>query len=239
MGGGILSEKSCFQEPFMSNNQQNIVNTKAGALEGIFKNGLYVFKGIPYAAPPTGILRWMPPRPVKPWSDVRPAKDYGPIAPQNLMPMELVGAPSFEGQPQSEDCLSLNIWTPGLDDALRPVFFWIHGGAFIIGAGTESFLEDGALARRGDIVVIDNVGFHKVPGIREAIESRGASLRYLPKYSPDLNPIEMSFSKFKALMRKASARTTSGIKRAVRAFLPSLSATECANYFRHAGYAVI
>ena len=93
--------------------------------------------------------------------------------------------------------------------------------------------------RRGDIVVIDNVGFHKVPGIREAIESRGASLRYLPKYSPDLNPIEMSFSKFKALMRKASARTTSGIKRAVRAFLPSLTAQECANYFKHAGYAVI
>ncbi len=138
----------------MSNNQQNIVNTKAGALEGIFKNGLYVFKGIPYAAPPTRNLRWMPPQPVKPWSGVRSAKDYGPIAPQNLMPMELVGAPSFEGQPQSEDCLSLNLWTPGLDDARRPVLFWIHGGAFIIGASTESFLEDGTLARHGDIVVV-------------------------------------------------------------------------------------
>ncbi|MBN1832580.1 MAG: carboxylesterase/lipase family protein [Deltaproteobacteria bacterium] len=138
----------------MSDNQQIIVSTQAGALEGIFKNGLYVFKGIPYAAPPTGNLRWMTPQPVKSWSGVRSAKDYGPIAPQNLMPMELIGAPSFEGQPQSEDCLFLNIWTPGLDDARRPVFFWIHGGAFIIGAGTESFLEDGALARRGDIVVV-------------------------------------------------------------------------------------
>jgi para-nitrobenzyl esterase len=138
----------------MSNNQQVIVNTKAGDLEGVIKNGLYLFKGIPYAAPPIGSLRWMPPRPVKSWSGVRPAKDFGPIAPQNLMPMELVGAPSFEGQPQSEDCLYLNIWTPGLDDARRPVFLWIHGGAFIIGAGTESFLEDGALARRGDIVVV-------------------------------------------------------------------------------------
>lgn len=93
--------------------------------------------------------------------------------------------------------------------------------------------------RRGDIVVIDNVGFHKAPGIREAIEDRAASLRYLPKYSPDLNPIEMSFSKFKALMRKACARTASSINRAIRAFLPSLTANECANYFRHAGYAVI
>ena len=154
MGDVIHSEKTCFQEVFMSIDQQAIVKTKAGDLEGIVNNGLYVFKGIPYAAPPTGSLRWMPPQLVESWSGVRSAKDFGPIAPQNLMPMELVGAPSFEGQPQSEDCLFLNVWTPGLDDARRPVFFWIHGGAFIIGAGTESFLEDGALARRGDIVVV-------------------------------------------------------------------------------------
>jgi para-nitrobenzyl esterase len=154
MGDDASSQTTCFQEVFMSSSQQVIVHTKEGDLEGIVKNGLYVFKGIPYAAPPTGRLRWMPPQPVESWSGVRQAKDFGPIAPQNLMPMELVGAPSFEGQPQSEDCLFLNVWTPGLDDARRPVFFWIHGGAFIIGAGTESFLEDGALARRGDMVVV-------------------------------------------------------------------------------------
>ena len=91
----------------------------------------------------------------------------------------------------------------------------------------------------GDIVVMDNVGIHKAPAIREAIERRRATLRYLPKYSPDLNPIEMSFSKFKALTRKASERTASGLKRVIRLFLPSLSAKECANYFRHAGYAAI
>lgn len=93
--------------------------------------------------------------------------------------------------------------------------------------------------RRGDIVVMDNVGIHKAPAIREAIENKQASLRYLPKYSPDLNPIELSFSKFKALMRKASERTVSGLKRVIRSFLPSLSAKECANYFTHAGYDAI
>ena len=87
----------------MSINQQ-VINTKAGDLEGMVKNGLYVFKGIPYAAAPTGSLRWMPPQPVASWSGARPTKEFGPIAPQNLMPMELVGAPSFEGRPQSEDC---------------------------------------------------------------------------------------------------------------------------------------
>ena len=137
----------------MSN--QAVVSTKSGKLEGNDKKGLYVFKGIPYAAPPVGNLRWMPPRPEKKWSGVRPAKEYGAISPQPMMPGgTAIGTPSFDGQTQSEDCLSLNIWTPGLDDARRPVFFWIHGGAFYIGSGTESFLEEGLLARRGDIVVV-------------------------------------------------------------------------------------
>lgn len=138
----------------MSNSEGVIVNTKSGKLEGFSKNGLYIFKGVPYAAPPVGDLRWMPPRPVESWKGVRQAREYGAISPQNLMEAGPTGAPSFEGWPQSEDCLFLNIWTPGLDDARRPVFFWIHGGAFIIGAGTEAFLEDGALARRGDMVVV-------------------------------------------------------------------------------------
>jgi para-nitrobenzyl esterase len=135
---------------------QTIVTTKSGKLEGTSKNGLYVFKGIPYTAPPVGKLRWMPPQPPEKWSGVRPAKEWGAISPQNLMPATggIALAPSFADFKQSEDCLFLNIWTPGLDDKKRPVFFWIHGGAFIIGAGTENFLEEGVLARRGDIVVV-------------------------------------------------------------------------------------
>ena len=93
--------------------------------------------------------------------------------------------------------------------------------------------------RRGDIVMMDNVNLHMCAGVREAIENVGATLRYLPKYSPDLNPIEMAFSKFKACLRKLAERTVSRLRRAIRAFLPRLSPKECANYFRHAGYAAI
>ncbi len=93
--------------------------------------------------------------------------------------------------------------------------------------------------KRDDIVVMDNVNVHKGAGIREAIENARATLRYLPRYSPDLNPIEMPFSKFKAFLRKAAERTLPRLRRAIRSFLPRLSAQECANYFRHAGYAAI
>jgi transposase len=92
---------------------------------------------------------------------------------------------------------------------------------------------------RGDIVVMDNLPAHKVAGIREAIEAVGAELRYLPKYSPDLNPIEMSFSKLKAYLRKAAERTAQALQRRIKSFVPRLSQTECANYFVHAGYAPI
>jgi transposase len=93
--------------------------------------------------------------------------------------------------------------------------------------------------QRNDIVVMDNLQAHKVPGIQEAIDKAGAMLRYLPKYSPDLNPIEMPYSKFKALLRKVAKRTVPGLYRTIRSFVPSLSPRECANYFRHAGYASI
>jgi transposase len=93
--------------------------------------------------------------------------------------------------------------------------------------------------QRGDIVVIDNWRPHTSPRVREVIEKAGAMLRYLPKYSPDLNPIEMAYSKFKEFLRSAEARTVVGVYRAIRTFLPSLSAQECANYLRHAGYASI
>ncbi len=93
--------------------------------------------------------------------------------------------------------------------------------------------------KRNDIVVMDNFAAHKVPGIRKAIEKAGAIVRYLPKYSPDLNPIEMPYSKFKAYLRKVAARTVPRLYRAIRSFVPQLSARECANYFRHAGYVSI
>jgi transposase len=93
--------------------------------------------------------------------------------------------------------------------------------------------------KRNDVVVVDNFAAHKVPGVRQAIEKAGATLRYLPKYSPDLNPIEMPYSKFKEFLRKVAARTVPGLYRAIRSFVPQLSTRECANYFRHAGYVSI
>jgi transposase len=93
--------------------------------------------------------------------------------------------------------------------------------------------------KRNDIVVMDNCRIHLGPSIRAAIEKAHATLRYLPKYSPDLNPIEMAYSKFKAFLRKIAARTVPSLNRAIRAFIPQLSPQECANYFMHAGYASI
>lgn len=131
--------------------KEAIVATKSGKVEGVYQDGLYVFKGIPYAAPPVGELRWQPPRPAEPWEGVRPARDYGNIAPQN----PLVGGMMPEAEePQAEDCLFLNIFTPGLDDARRPVLFWIHGGAFTLGSGSSPMYYNASLASRGDCVLV-------------------------------------------------------------------------------------
>jgi len=91
--------------------------------------------------------------------------------------------------------------------------------------------------KRKDVVMIDNLPAHKAVGVREAIEARGATLRFLPKYSPDLNPIEMPFSKLKANLRKAAERTIPRLRSRIGRFAASLTAREASNYFRHSGYA--
>ena len=89
--------------------------------------------------------------------------------------------------------------------------------------------------RRNDIVATYSCRVHMAPAIREAIEKAKAGLRYLPKYSPDLNPIELPYSKFKTVPRKVAARTVRDLARAIRSFVPQLRPNECANYFAHAG----
>ncbi|OIQ68052.1 hypothetical protein GALL_503590 [mine drainage metagenome] len=89
----------------------------------------------------------------------------------------------------------------------------------------------------GDIVVIDNLGSHKSPRIKAAIEAQGASLRYLPPYSPDLNPIEMAFSKLKSGLRKAAERSVDPLWNRIGSLLDDFTPEECANYFKAAGYA--
>ena len=89
----------------------------------------------------------------------------------------------------------------------------------------------------GDIVVLDNLSAHKVPGVREAIETTGSRLLYLPPYSPDFNPIEQLFAKLKALLRKAAERSVDGLSSRIASLLRAFTPEECANYFRNAGYA--
>jgi transposase len=90
--------------------------------------------------------------------------------------------------------------------------------------------------RPGDIVIMDNLPAHKVAGVRQAIEARGATLLYLPPYSPDLNPLENGFAKLKAHVRKAAARTIEALEAAAANALLTFRPTECANFFAHPGY---
>ena len=88
----------------------------------------------------------------------------------------------------------------------------------------------------GDVVIMDNLGSHKVTGVREAIEARKATLLYLPPYSPDLNPIEQLFAKLKALLRRAAKRTVESLWNEIGSLLGGFSPAECKNYFANAGY---
>lgn len=90
--------------------------------------------------------------------------------------------------------------------------------------------------RPGDLVVMDNLSSHKVAGVRQAIEQAGAAVRYLPPYSPDLNPIELAFAKLKAQLRRAAARTVDELWQAIGDSLATFKPEDCANFFRHAGY---
>ncbi len=136
----------------MGGRENAIVETKAGRIEGRSGEGVFVFKGVPYAAPPVGDLRWMPPHRVEPWGGVRPALSFGNIAPQNR------GDTIFDGTgivgTQGEDCLYLNIWSPGLDEGRRPVLVWIHGGVFNLGSASMPTYHGDRLAARNDVVVV-------------------------------------------------------------------------------------
>jgi len=132
-------------------NKSEIVDTTSGKMQGYKENQLVIFKGIPYAEPPISELRFSPPVAKKPWDDVFDATNYGHCAYQGYTQLE-----DFTGklQPESEDCLNLNIWTPSVEKKKRPVMFWIHGGAFIMGGGMNPMYDGSALARRGDVVVV-------------------------------------------------------------------------------------
>ncbi len=129
----------------------DIIETKSGKVKGYRKNGIEIFKGIPYAEAPIGELRFKPPVAKKPWEGILEATKYGSCAYQGYTELEdWLG----KAEPESEDCLFVNVFTSSTDSKKRPVLVWIHGGAFIMGTGNDPMYNGSALTRRGDVVVV-------------------------------------------------------------------------------------
>lgn len=129
-----------------------IADTALGDLSGVWRDGVAAFRGVPYAEPPIGELRFAPAEPVRAWTGLRDATEHGPIAPQ--LPSRLGVAMGNYQRPQSEDCLTLTIATPGADTKRRPVLVWLHGGAWVTGAGSLDWYDGSDLARQGDFVFV-------------------------------------------------------------------------------------
>ncbi len=130
---------------------QMLITTDAGLLKGVEEAGVVVFRGIPYAAPPLGRLRWRAPQPAVAWKGVRVADRFGPICMQPVSP-----EPWTDSQPMSEDCLYLNVFRPTGNTQHLPVLFWIPGGGLLTGSGSRPEYDGKALARKGVIVVTIN-----------------------------------------------------------------------------------
>jgi para-nitrobenzyl esterase len=149
-----------------------VAQTALGNLRGVFTDGVAAFRSVPYAAPPIGELRFAPAAPVRAWTGLRDATRHGPIAPQ--LPSRLGVAMGNFSRPHDEDCLTLTICTPAPDGKARPVLVWLHGGAWISGAGSLDWYDGARLAREGDLVFVGvnyrlgALGWLHRPGIVDA-----------------------------------------------------------------------
>jgi para-nitrobenzyl esterase len=162
------------------------VKIDTGLLQGVAASDsgdVVVFRGIPYAAPPLGDLRWRPPQPAKSWEGVRECAKFGTAAPQVISPL-LNSFPGMSlGAKTSEDCLYLNVWTPARRSAEKlPVMVWVHGGGYTFGADSQPLYEGTNLSRRGVVVVGMNyrlgaLGFLAHPAL-SAESEKGVSGNY-------------------------------------------------------------
>lgn len=134
------------------------VKTGDGPLSGVSDGGIVAFKGIPFAAPPVGDLRWRAPKPVTPWTGVRRADRFGASCPQNIVEERKPWTYEFMAHNEtSEDCLYLNVWTPAKSAAEKlPVFVWIYGGGFVEGSSAVPVYDGAGLASKGLVVVTVN-----------------------------------------------------------------------------------
>lgn len=149
--------------------------TTAGALAGLRDGDVVSFKGIPYAVPPVGSLRWRAPQPALAWTGVRTADKVGPVCQQIYNARDNGVGPL----PASEDCLTVNVWAPATHKGPVPVMVWIHGGGFVNGSGTAGLYDGAALARQGVVVVTVNYrlgrfGFFAHPAL--TTEAKGAAV---------------------------------------------------------------
>ena len=130
--------------------ERRTVKVTGGELRGVVRNGVASFKGIPFAAPPVGELRWKAPQPLKSWDGVREADQFGPAPMQPPITAALFGG----GAKPSEDCLYLNVWTAAKDPGeRRPVMVWIYGGAYMMGATSAQVYDGAAFAEKGVVLV--------------------------------------------------------------------------------------
>jgi para-nitrobenzyl esterase len=152
LGGGLSSARGAAKVDASA----SVVTTNAGKIRGAMQDKVHAFKGVPYGASTEGAGRFMPPSKPQPWTSVRDALEVGPASPQvpsNLIPESMAQQPKGDGS-GTEDCLHLNLWTPGLGGGKRPVMVWFHGGGFSAGSGNWNMYNGGNLAAKQDVVVI-------------------------------------------------------------------------------------
>lgn len=156
MGGALAARALSGDSTFAAAEDKSpVATTKAGAVRGTLESGINVFKGIPYGAPPTGSLRFMPPVQPAPWTGVRDALEFGDQCPQVAPPPTLEWRSWMIKTGESEDCLVLNVWTPGLRDGRkRPVMVWFHGGGYSVFSGSAAVYDGVRLCKKGDVVLV-------------------------------------------------------------------------------------